>query len=597
MLLGFEGLWTIGEIVGSEHWYTCQFSRSGDIRTFVERFANSVTTKVAPVSGMTFVLDPGQAFGPATECFAFCAVPEGADNISLHAFLEQLAIEIDDQARVVPSTAPALWEAAVVIPTSDAIEDETRAGTGCRPLWSLSVWKELARRFAQQFPEGQCRLGRSTGVWARYEDMPGIAENRQADVDEALLLCLESCSPENFVRLLHFVDDSVFGEWRLEQVAVYLSVECASGLLLRRKRKYSAEDTIKFYDQRGDFYYELWGPDLHWGIFRRSDMTDSSKQLRDACHIATQRSLTLLALNSDDVCLDLACGSGAATLETVRKGARICLGLDSSISQLRHAEDMAKRSSDTGGDRAFFVHALAADVGPSDDRFQYFPFQNEVFTKVLCQSSLYYFHHKPVAINEVARCLRPGGIFVMDDMTLEPCTPSKVRFDIYRRQKLSRVFSLADYQHQLASTGLDVVLTENRTEDFIRTYECLLGMLSNPDLPVLQTADPAFRNELKEGFELLIHAAERGWVGWWLIVCHKESGVAPAAVIDVRNEHLTRSMRGRPPVTLQDLLACPFCRQPVMVNDRACVCPSCGSFPRSAAICDLRQPLPPNQIC
>jgi ubiquinone/menaquinone biosynthesis C-methylase UbiE len=110
--------------------------------------------------------------------------------------------------------------------------------------------------------------------------------------------------------------------------------------------------------------------------------------------------LASLALNPDDVLLDLGCGTGAAVREaaaTVRRA----VGFDVSPGMIEQA-----RSQAAGLDNAEF---RLGDVS------QPLPFDDGEFTAIVCSSAFHHFPEPLETIAEMYRVLAPGGRVVIAD--------------------------------------------------------------------------------------------------------------------------------------------------------------------------------------
>jgi SAM-dependent methyltransferase len=583
------GLWTKVKDYGIEYWFHCHFETAEHEREFTAGIHAALTGRGKPSQwkGATLILRDSQAAKTesGSSCFVFCALADSAGAAEVNELLKNISRGVQIETSISgdgclpprqqwPTLWPG-WDLAVIMPATRSEGNGQPSAT--TPLWPLSVWREISRRFLAEFPRSDCYVGRCTGIWWSGDD------SGEVYFDESLLLCLKRGNQETPRHLLHFVDEVIFGEWAIDQEAVYISDHLSEamprGRALTRKSLASAKDTITFYDTKSDLYYNLWGSQLHWGIFQPGER----RSLKAAAEYTSLHSLSLLDLRKDDVFVDLACGAGASLIQVADKIGCTSIGMDCSAAQLRHAESLWNELLAVDGKKEgpkkempLLVRALAADRHGEERQLRPLPFRNKSVSKILCQSSLYYFHHKQFAIREVSRCLRPGGLFVFDDMLLNPGTPSRVRFDIYKRQKLSRVFSLQDYQRALSNEHLEIIHAEDLTPHLARSYQSLLELLpdSELDLP-LEEAD-AIRREWTEGFQLLVHAAECRWTEWWLFVCRQR---------DNRTEESHEPLAGPEPT---NYLACPFCLSSLKRDQDSLECSHCRTrFPKVGHIWDL----------
>jgi ubiquinone/menaquinone biosynthesis C-methylase UbiE len=110
--------------------------------------------------------------------------------------------------------------------------------------------------------------------------------------------------------------------------------------------------------------------------------------------------LAALGLISDDVLLDLGCGTGAAVREAAR-AVRRAVGFDLSPEMIAQARNLAQGISN--------VEFREGDVsGP-------LPFSDGEFTAIVCTTAFHHFPKPLDAIAEMSRVLAPGGRVVIAD--------------------------------------------------------------------------------------------------------------------------------------------------------------------------------------
>lgn len=98
--------------------------------------------------------------------------------------------------------------------------------------------------------------------------------------------------------------------------------------------------------------------------------------------------------------LDLGCGGGLAAACLAQRGARV-VGLDLSRASLHVAARHTRRH---GRPEALFVCGRAETL----------PFADASFDVVWCTDVLEHLPHLPAAIDQIARVLKPGGLFLYD---------------------------------------------------------------------------------------------------------------------------------------------------------------------------------------
>ncbi|MGF1500372.1 MAG: class I SAM-dependent methyltransferase [Paracoccaceae bacterium] len=103
--------------------------------------------------------------------------------------------------------------------------------------------------------------------------------------------------------------------------------------------------------------------------------------------------------------LDLCCGQGTLTAELAATGASVT-GVDFSPTMLARAAEAVPSAT-----------LVEADA-------QSLPFEAESFDRVVCNFGLLHMPDRPAALAEVARVLRPGGLFVYTNWCPPPENPA-----------------------------------------------------------------------------------------------------------------------------------------------------------------------------
>lgn len=99
--------------------------------------------------------------------------------------------------------------------------------------------------------------------------------------------------------------------------------------------------------------------------------------------------------------LDVGCGTGALLAEILdRFPETACTGVDLSEHMLSRAEERLNRLT-------------ALRQGDAEA----LPFPDASFEAVLCNDSFHHYPHPEKAVSEIARVLRPGGLFLLGDCT------------------------------------------------------------------------------------------------------------------------------------------------------------------------------------
>jgi demethylmenaquinone methyltransferase/2-methoxy-6-polyprenyl-1,4-benzoquinol methylase len=122
-----------------------------------------------------------------------------------------------------------------------------------------------------------------------------------------------------------------------------------------------------------------------------------------------------LLVGSDDVVLDVACGTGSVALELLRQKGCSVVGVDQSPEMLAEAR---RRVDD---ERIRFVEASAQEL----------PFENASFDGLTAAYLLRYLDDLPAGLAELARVLRPGATAALFDFYVPPAPLPREAWNLY----------------------------------------------------------------------------------------------------------------------------------------------------------------------
>ena len=148
-------------------------------------------------------------------------------------------------------------------------------------------------------------------------------------------------------------------------------------------------------------------------VSERADKKTASREYfdRHAANYETHRrwrrlrqpqaeAVAALELKTNDLLLDVGCGSGAAVREAAPLVARV-VGLDLSPKMIDEARRLSKG-----------IANAELEIGDSE----HLPFADGEFTAVLCTSSFHHYPNPERAVKEMARVLGPSGRLALGDI-------------------------------------------------------------------------------------------------------------------------------------------------------------------------------------
>jgi SAM-dependent methyltransferase len=158
-----------------------------------------------------------------------------------------------------------------------------------------------------------------------------------------------------------------------------------------------------------------------------------------------------LAIAPGDLVLDLGCGAGRHAFEAVRRGARV-VALDTDRAELERVIGMFVAMAEAGEIPAG-AHGRTA-VGDATSM----PFEDGSFDKVIAAEVLEHLPADQIAMNEIARVLRPGGLAAV---TVPAWLPERICWllsDDYHNVPGGhlRIFTRHELESKLRRAGLAV---------------------------------------------------------------------------------------------------------------------------------------------
>lgn len=142
--------------------------------------------------------------------------------------------------------------------------------------------------------------------------------------------------------------------------------------------------------------------------------------------------------------LDLSCGTGSLIARILAAHPTIgpVMGVDVSAGMLRQAR---ARLAGRSGSQA---------VGLVQQRLRVLDFQTAAFDIVVCANAFHYFQEPQTTLREVARVLRPGGLFILEDYAKGGLLARYFEWAIRRYDPAhQRAYHLAEATRQLARAG------------------------------------------------------------------------------------------------------------------------------------------------
>lgn len=256
-------------------------------------------------------------------------------------------------------------------------------------------------------------------------------------------------------------------------------------------------------DEADGFYSAIWGgEDIHIGLY------DTTDDIRDASRLTVDHMAGKLGDIAGKWVVDLGSGyGGAARVLAGEKGAHVnCLNL-STVENERNR----KLTAEAG---------LSDRLNVVDGSFDAMPFADASFDIAWSQDAILHAPDRSLVLDEVARVLKPGGLFVFHDPMQADClTDTAALQPIYDRIHLPDLASIGFYRDGLTARGFSEVETEVLTGQlgthYRRVREDLLARQEELGLP------DAFVTRMAAGLNHWVEGAANGNLRWAIMLYRK----------------------------------------------------------------------------
>jgi sarcosine/dimethylglycine N-methyltransferase len=256
-----------------------------------------------------------------------------------------------------------------------------------------------------------------------------------------------------------------------------------------------------------NFYALIWGgEDIHIGLYAsdRDPITEASA--RTVRHMADM----LDGLGSGSRVLDIGAGYGGAARY-------LASTFGCSVVALNLSEKENERDREINAARG-----LADRIDVVDGSFENIPAADSSFDVVWSQDAILHSGNRRKVLQEVARVLKPGGLFVFTDpMQADDC-PEGVLQPILDRIHLSSLGSPGFYRKVAAELGMEEQGFEERTDQLTMHYGRVLQETEARETDLARSVDPDYIARMKKGLGYWIDGGRRGYLAWGIFLFRKQ---------------------------------------------------------------------------
>ena len=269
--------------------------------------------------------------------------------------------------------------------------------------------------------------------------------------------------------------------------------------------QFSESETEQYYDHEDAVYRALWDKDgsVHWGLFEDGANMTFLEAGSNLNRVMAQRG----QLETDSNVIDVGCGSGTTAIALCKTvGCRVT-GVDLSGVRIANAIDSLEDQPEEVREKVDFQKGSATDL----------PIEDQTFDRAWSQATIYHVPDKVKVLEEVYRVLKPGGVFVFDDLIKpQPEISDKARKFVYERLLYDTDFSFESYQEALKNAGFEIL----EAEDLSRHLKTSYLMLSDAASKGNEEHRERFAY-LAEAYQETAAAVDRRELGWAMFVCRK----------------------------------------------------------------------------
>ncbi|MCG5536037.1 methyltransferase domain-containing protein [Ectothiorhodospira mobilis] len=264
------------------------------------------------------------------------------------------------------------------------------------------------------------------------------------------------------------------------------------GAVATARDYYNSEDA-------DNFYFRVWGgEDIHIGLYESDDEPIPDASRRTVAHMGD-----LLGEPSKDAkVLDVGAGYGGAA-----RYLAATFGCHVTALNLSEVENERDREMNK-------AQKLDHLIDVWDGSFEDIPAKDNSFDVVWSQDAILHSGNRTKVVEEVARVLKPGGVFIFTDPMQTDDAPKDKLQPIYDRIHLETLGSPGFYREAAKKVGLEEIAFEDHTHQLPRHYGRVLKELESREDSLKGLISDDYISRMKKGLQHWVDGGNAGHLCW-----------------------------------------------------------------------------------
>ncbi|MFP4682665.1 MAG: SAM-dependent methyltransferase [Ectothiorhodospira sp.] len=264
------------------------------------------------------------------------------------------------------------------------------------------------------------------------------------------------------------------------------------GAVATARDYYNSEDA-------DNFYFRVWGgEDIHIGLYESDDEPIPDASRRTVAHMGD-----LLGEPSKDAkILDVGAGYGGAA-----RYLAATFGCHVTALNLSEVENERDREMNKAQKLDHLIEVW-------DGSFEDIRAEDNTFDIVWSQDAILHSGNRTKVVEEVARVLKPGGVFIFTDPMQADDAPADRLQPIYDRIHLETLGSPGFYREAAKKVGLEEIGFEDHTHQLPRHYGRVLKELESREDSLKGLISDEYISRMKKGLQHWVDGGKAGYLCW-----------------------------------------------------------------------------------